>query len=64
MMPTTTESDPSIRNSHCQPCRPSRPCIDSSGPETGPEMAAATDEPAMNSAVARPRELLGSHLAR
>ncbi|SLI51450.1 Uncharacterised protein [Mycobacteroides abscessus subsp. abscessus] len=54
-MPTTTESMPSSPNSHCQPCRPSPPSSASSGPESGPEIAAATDEPATNSAVARPR---------
>ncbi len=63
-MPTITDVAPSTPNIHCHPWIPRTPLSDSSGPETGPEIAAATEEPATNSAVARPRWLLGSHLAR
>lgn len=60
MHPTTTDSRPSRANIHCQPWCPPSPSRDNSGPDIGPEMAAAIDEPAMNRAVARLRWLFGS----
>ena len=64
MMPTTTESNPSKPNSHCQPRKPRTSWRLSSIPAIGPESAAATEEPAMKMAVALPRWPAGTQRAK
>ena len=55
-----TEAPPSIRNIHCQPCRPS-PVTLSKAPVIGPEMIEAMAEPLRKIAMALPRSLAGNH---
>lgn len=60
---SATENIPSIRNIHCQPCRP-KPWIDSSAPVTGPDSTDANAEPPRKIAIALPRSCGGSHCDR